>query len=1103
MFLCQIVVGIEFKVYFYFRGVLFLYLKSLYMRLLNKVFYITAISLLLLFISMSASSQKYFFSNYGIKEGLAHSQIKDIAQDSNGYVWIGTKIGLSRFDGERFTNFSKEDGIAASGVNAICVDNSGNMWLGHFFGGLTLYRNGEFCEIILDSIKNDITNIVQDEKNQIWIATNGDGVYLISDPSADKIIVNEHYTAKENLGNIIFSMSTTESLGMMFVTRYGVKFMNEKTNEWELVDEQFYAWPQYFNIIKVYEDSKKGVWIGTFNGGLYYYKDIDTKPIIYDKRDGLANNWVGEIVEDNDGSIWAGTWGGGISNINKGKILSLNESNGLSENKVKSIYVDFEGNVLIGTYSSGLSVFKSFAFVHYSKFIENKPIQVNAVYEDDKTTDIWLGTNDGIFQLEGIKEGRYSIVEYKKDNFGLQSNDIRFLRSDGKNLWIGTYGGGVSVMDLETNKIIYVYRINSLLQQSSRFENVSAMDVDSEGHVWVGSPGGLIYYEPETDQANILTQGNNLQSNDISTIYCDDENTVWIGHLGKGITKIIGSEITRYDINEEYTPAVIYGNGSELFVGTEGKGMYIYSDGVEKKHFTMATGLISDMVIAIQKDGDGNIFCGTNNGLSRIDKKLYEVNSYGEKKGFEGVEIMHEALYFGSKYLWAGTAIGFTKVRTELLIVDEKPPVTFVTKLRINLEEIDKSSNISLKHNENAILIDYKAICISEASSVVYKVRLLGAEKEWQPETKQTYANFPALPSGDYVFEVKAKNNSGVWNDTPQTVVFTINPPFWQTLWFISLVLIVTIVSVVVFVKYREKSLLKEKAELENKVQERTVEIREKNGLLAQKNKDIMDSINYARRIQRAIMPTKTKMEELLKSSFIYYKPKDIVSGDFHWNTLYKDRLIIAAADCTGHGVPGAFMSMISISSLNKVVKEKQITDPARILDNVRHDIVNDLKQSGEQAKDGLDIALLSIDVDKGLVHYAGAYNSMYIIRKDKIDESALDYDFAYSIFGDNMLEVKADRMPIGISERMDRNFTTKTVQMHKGDKLYISTDGYIDQFGGEKGKKFMSKRFKKLLLEMPFNNEGDSLEILDKRFTEWRGEHEQIDDVLVIGICF
>ncbi len=1067
--------------------------------------FVLLVSTLLFFISNSSVySQKHFFTNYGIKEGLAHSQIKDIVQDSNGYVWLGTKIGISKFDGESFINYNSENGLAPKGVNSLCIDNTGTLWMGHFFGGLSILRNGKFSEIKIDSIKSDITSIVQDDKNQIWLATHGDGVFLIENPEADSIIISKQYTSKDDFGNIVFSMTDTESLGMLFVTRYGTKHYNKDSSKWELVKDKFENWPRYFQVITVLEDSKKGIWVGTFNGGLYYYKDLNSKPLIIDKRDGLANNWVGEIVEDIDGSIWVGTWGGGISNIKDGKILSLNKSNGLSENKVKSIFVDIEGNVLIGTHSNGLSIFKSFAFLNYGKFKDNTFVQVNSILQNKENDNLWLATNEGLFNYYTGANNEKVIKSYGIDDFGLQSKDIRVLRFGKQgNIWIGTYGGGVSMLDVKTKKITYVFRLNSVLQQASNFLNVADMDIDSEGHIWVGSPGGLIYYEPETDQVSLLTQGNNLQNNDISSIYCDDNNTVWVGHYAKGITKIIDSEITRYDVGE-ITPLSIYGSENDLWIGTEGKGVFHYSNGKLSQQITKAHGLVSNMVVALVKDSQGNLYCGTNNGMSRIMNHTYNISTYGEKKGFIGVEVLHGAFYMGNNNnLWAGTALGLTQIKTELLKTLSSPPITFITKIIVNLEEIPITNKLFLSHNENAILIDYKAICISDASSVQYKVRLIGAQEEWQTPTKQTYVNFPALPHGEYRFEVIAKNNSGLWNTEPQSISFTIKPPFWQTLWFISILVFVIIVSIILFIKVRERSLLREKAELETKVQQRTVEISQKNNLLAKKNKDITDSINYARRIQSAIMPTQAKMKELLKSSFIYYRPKDIVSGDFHWNTFHNDRLIVAAADCTGHGVPGAFMSMISISSLNKIVKENQIVDPARILDNMRRDIVHDLKQSGEQAKDGLDIALLSIDIKKNIVFFSGAYNSMYVLRKNKIIESSLNYDFPYSIFGEYLIEVKADRMPIGVSERMDRNFTTKAIQMEKGDSLFISTDGYIDQFGGEKGKKFMSKRFKKLLFEMPYNQSDASVKLLDDQFVNWRGTHEQIDDVLIIGINF
>jgi serine phosphatase RsbU (regulator of sigma subunit) len=195
-------------------------------------------------------------------------------------------------------------------------------------------------------------------------------------------------------------------------------------------------------------------------------------------------------------------------------------------------------------------------------------------------------------------------------------------------------------------------------------------------------------------------------------------------------------------------------------------------------------------------------------------------------------------------------------------------------------------------------------------------------------------------------------------------------------------------------------------------------------------------------------------------------------------------------------------MSMISISSLNKVVKEKQITDPAEILNHMRTDIITDLKQSGDtQSKDGLDIALLSIDPKTRNVKFAGAYNSLYIVKSHEVDESKIDFEFGYSVFQNRLIEVKADRMPIGVSERMNIPFTTKELQLEEGDCLYISTDGYIDQFGGADGKKLMSKRFKELLLQLPQKMGEESNQILDNQLIKWRGSIEQIDDVLVIGI--
>jgi len=1073
-------------------------------RFLLKIKKTTLLLLSLLFINITFA-QNYYFDNYGVKEGLGHSKVRCSIQSSDGYIWVGTASGLSRFDGKVFKNYNIEDGISPFTVNALCEDSAGAIWIGHYSGGLSLYKDKVFSKIILDSVSGDITSIVEDS-NRIWISTTESGVYVVENPYSSNEKVIKRIGVKEGLGNSILSISNTKSLGLLFVTRYGVKYFAETTGKYDFVNDKFFNWPQYFHVINVVEDESNGIWVGTFNGGLYYYPDINTKPTIYDKRDGLANNWVSKIYCAKDGAVWVGTFGGGLSYFKEGKIVNFDESNGLPDLKINSISEDVEGNIIIGTYSKGLALFKGFAFINFMKFVADEVLQVYAISQGVEN-DYWFGTNRGLFHTILNEDNSYKTTAYYKDDLNFLSDDIRFIRRDvDGNQWIGTIGGGVTYFNMETKKFEYPYRLNmTILGAANNIGNVTALEFDKENHLWVGTLGGLVYYEPENDQVALLTQGNNLQNNDISTIYCDKNNTVWIGHRGKGLTKIIGDDISAYDIGVDITPLAIYGDETNLWVGTEGMGLYRISDSKIVQHLSIEKGLLSNLITALIYDEVGNLFVGTNMGLNIIDAEYKEIQSFQEKEGFVGIEVKPGALFLDkNKNIWSGTAIGLTKIFPKKLKENKLPPITKITRLRINQEDREIMSDLILSYKEKSLLIDYKAICITDASKVEYKVRLLGAETDWQPITKQTYSNFPSLLPGEYTFEVIAKNNSGIWNKNPQRLSFTINPPFYQTVWFYTIVLIILVVSVVVFVKVREKQLLHEKAVLEKKVKERTVEVRQKNSLLAKKNKDITDSINYARRIQRAIMPPKKDMDELLQSSFIFYKPKDIVSGDFHWNTFHNDRMIVTAADCTGHGVPGAFMSMISISSLNKVVKEKQIIDPARILDNMRHDIVNDLKQSGEMmTKDGLDIALLSIEPEKRIVHFAGAYNPLYVVKAKPFKKEDLDFDFGYSVFSDRLFEIKADRMPIGVSERMHLNFTTKTIQLEKGDAIFISTDGYIDQFGGEKGKKFMSKRFKNLLLDLPFSNPEQSLKILDEQFLAWRGVHEQIDDVLVIGICF
>ncbi|MFH2094869.1 MAG: SpoIIE family protein phosphatase, partial [Bacteroidota bacterium] len=253
------------------------------------------------------------------------------------------------------------------------------------------------------------------------------------------------------------------------------------------------------------------------------------------------------------------------------------------------------------------------------------------------------------------------------------------------------------------------------------------------------------------------------------------------------------------------------------------------------------------------------------------------------------------------------------------------------------------------------------------------------------------------------------------------------------------------------------------------------------------KNKEILDSINYARRIQTAILPPDRVFREILKDSFILFRPKDIVAGDFYWIEQYNEHIIFTAADCTGHGVPGAMVSVVCHNALNRAVREFGIFDPGSILDKVRELVAETFEKSENEVRDGMDIALCTL---KGnMLSYSGANNPLWIIRNKTAEIPSIE-------------EIKPDKQPIGKYDS-EKPFTTHSIELAKGDTFYIFSDGYADQFGGPQGKKFKYKAFKNLLLDIHNRPMSDQKSLLNNEFDNWKGSIEQVDDICVVGVKF
>ncbi|MES2763922.1 MAG: two-component regulator propeller domain-containing protein [Bacteroidota bacterium] len=1082
-----------------------------------KWFYI---SLILSCIASMGYTQNIKFKRLSIDEGLSAVTVNTIFQDSKDFIWVGTQDGLNRYDGYHFkvfkNNLSDKTSISSNDVKCAFEDKHGIMYFGSNGGGLSIYNREteSFLNLRaglgLNSLSNNLVkDIIELNDAELLISTaNGINLYNKDTRKFKQIYYNNT--------EINFTKFLKDSNGNIWVGSESNYFFEYDIEHSTLINyelpERFTETDNNINIARrnIYEITQnKDKLICGSDGGLLFF-DLTTKTYTnifsLGERDNRYNNRVKCFVNTVDSNkIIYGTWGGLVKlnlkdfsyTIEKKNEKSINS---LSSDKISCILKDKQHNLWVGTEENGLNIY----FNSLNKFplynASNGLISdfVYSLYQLNNK-NILIGTESGLYSLNPQTN---VVSDYNALLKKHSANTILSMLEDNRgNIWIGTYGQGIIVYNPTTKKDI------KLLADKNLGGTVMKIIQDQAGVIWVATyKDGLYSINPNTYAVHRYTTLEGLSSNNIYFVYENrSDHTLMLGTDGGGLCIIdfvlsvekpmvsIYKHIENKNSISSNSINSIYKDKHGIFWIATSNGLNRFD--IKKKSFTVYSekdGLPNSYIYDVIPDKDNNLWLPSNFGLTKFNPYVKNESTsafvnYNTNDGLQAREFNQGASFLckDGKILVGGIA-GFNYFDPSSIKASKITPNSYIYSYSRQGKNVPSDTNISYKkhleltYKENYFTFELIALDYVSVEKTKFMYYLEGYDKDWSSPTSVRFVSYTELPGGEYIFKVKATNSDGVWNEKPTEIRVKVIPPWWKTTWFYILSIILITGGVFAFISYRTRSIKKENKILENKVEERTKE-------LAEKNRDITSSIEYAKRIQEAILPSKELIFSKLKNAFILYKPKDIVSGDFYWFGEKNDYKIIAVVDCTGHGVPGAFMSMIGHNLLNQIVSEKGISDPGQILEELHKGVQSALKQGHNDVNtnDGMDVSLLAINTETRKCLWAGAFRTLVIVN----DEGELD-------------KIDGNKYPVGGAQLdSERIFTTHSRQLNKNDMLYMSTDGYADQFGGSKGKKFMIRQFHENLVAVHQYSVSEQQKELEKQFNDWKGGFEQVDDVLVIGI--
>jgi ligand-binding sensor domain-containing protein/serine phosphatase RsbU (regulator of sigma subunit) len=1031
------------------------------------------------FFRIDAFGQIYHYTHYKVENGFPQSNVDCIYQDHEGFMWFATQIGIVKFDGFKYDVINKENGLNHNIVHHITQDQANAFWIS---------TKGGLCSIKNAVYKNFTTRdgLLSNEVYHTYPINSG--TVLICTSAGLNILKNGKISIVDSTINVI-QFQRRMSGELLAISRTGLYSL--QNNKLVLWGDSRKLKGTYHHII---EDKDSAVWLATSEG---IYKIKGTEITTYTMHDGLIDNNINQLLIDNENNLWYSSEQSGFGKYQNKQFFNFTVEKGMTNTAVLTLFEDNEKNIWIGGRNGVIMINPKIPFVHFNQM---SPFEDEIVMgmTRDKNNDFWFCTYGmGIFRYNG-KE----FINYTKKNGSIDNHFFDVEEDHYGNLWFASASNGI--IKYNGTGFIRIKEVDDMLIN----RRVLTIFKDSKNNLWFGTNGnGLIRY----DGNKFISFGKEtgIKISNVMSINEDNDHNIWIGTVGEGLFVYDGINIYNIDnqegIQSGMIRSIVNENGT-LWFGTANNGIYRLIKGRWKyrQYFIdKQSGLQSNNIYMMHSDSKGFLWVGSEKGVDRIRLENHvpvEILNYSKDEGFTGVETnLNASMEDKDGNMWFGTINGVFKYDEKN---DQKNTVEnkiYITDITLFHETFDKEEyadsidtkgmpmNLTLPYDKNHLTFHFIGLCYSNPGKVKYRYRLIGHNNEWSPPASDNKAIFSNIEPGRYEFQVISANNNGLWNSLPAVFTFEITAPFWQKLWFRTLLIFSFILLVYIIVEIRNKSLKSAKLNLEKKVDERTFQLNEQKNKVEASNKKIKEGINYARKIQTAMLPPEELFKLNFSDYFILYLPKDIVSGDFYWARDFShetgDHVFIAVADCTGHGIPGALVSMLGMALLNEVIRKKEITKTSQVLEELRIEIKRALKQKGEiwDQTEGIDMAVCDINLSTGELQFAGANNPLYILRNNEL------------------IILKPTINPVGIFIK-ELPFENHNVELQKDDILMMFTDGLIDQFNA-KGEKFKLKRFRDIILNNQGLNLTDRKRILEDAFNAWKENTSQIDDVLVIAV--